>query len=81
MTPGIQKKLTDVRDAQRAAAEDVETLAGQGDVSAKMQAIADEIGQDDGAVYPDHAEAMQADAAANMAATSPTNDRPEPMEA
>jgi N12 class adenine-specific DNA methylase len=81
MTPGIRKKLTDVRDAQRAASEDVETLSGQSDVSAKMQAIADEIGQDDGAVYPDHAEAMQADAAANMAATSPTNDGSEPTEA
>ena len=29
MTPGIKKKLLDVRDAQRAAAEDVATLAGR----------------------------------------------------
>ena len=78
LTPGIKKKLLDVRDAQRAAADDVATLAGEDEVSAKMRAIADEIGQDDGAVYPDHAEAMQADAAAHMAATSPTNDLPEP---
>ncbi|KQZ96841.1 hypothetical protein ASD74_06180 [Rhizobium sp. Root564] len=55
MTPGIRKKLTDVRDAQRAAAEDVETLAGQGESATE--------------------------AAANEAATSPTNDRPEPTEA
>ncbi len=81
LTPGIKKKLLDVRDAQRAAADDVATLAGEDEVSAKMRAIADEIGQDDGAVYPDHAEAMQADAAAHMAATSPTNDLPEPTAA
>lgn len=81
MTPGIKKKLLDVRDAQRAAVDDVTTLAGEDEVSAKMRAIADEIGQDDGAVYPDHAEAMQADAAANEAATSPTNDLPEPTAA
>jgi len=81
MTPGIKKKLLDVRDAQRAAADDVATLAGKDEVSAKMRAIADEIGQDDGAVYPDHAEAAQADAAANEAATSPTNDLPEPTAA
>ncbi|MGN7710765.1 PLxRFG domain-containing protein [Agrobacterium radiobacter] len=81
MTPGIKKKLLDVRDAQRAAVDDVATLAGEDEVSAKMRAIADEIGQDDGAVYPDHAEAMQADAAAHMAATSPTNDLPEPTAA
>jgi len=55
MTPGIRKKLTDVRDAQRAAAEDVETLAGQGESTTE--------------------------AAANEAATSPTNDRPEPTDA
>ncbi len=81
LTPGIKKKLLDVRDAQRAASDDVATLAGEDEVSAKMRAIADEIGQDDGAMYPDHAEAMQADAAAHMAATSPTNDLPEPTAA
>ncbi|NTA80743.1 PLxRFG domain-containing protein [Agrobacterium tumefaciens] len=81
MTPGIKKKLLDVRDAQRAAVDDVATLSGEDEVSAKMRAIADEIGQDDGAVYPDHAEAAQADAAANEAATSPTNDLPEPTAA
>lgn len=81
MTPGIKNKLLDVREAQRAAADAVATLAGKDEVSAKMRAIADEIGQDDGAVFPDHAEAMQADAAAHMAATSPTNDLPEPTQA
>ncbi len=81
MTPGIKKKLLDVRDAQRAAADDVATLASEDEVSAKMRALADEIGQDDGAVFPDHAEAMRADAAANEAATSPTNDLPEPTAA
>ncbi len=55
MTPGIRKKLTDVRDAQRAAVQDVETLAGQGESTTE--------------------------AAANEAATSPTNDLPEPTEA
>jgi len=55
MTPGIRKKLTDVRDAQRAASEDVATMAGQGE--------------------------SVTEAAVNEAATSPTNDRPEPTEA
>ncbi|WP_262525588.1 PLxRFG domain-containing protein [Agrobacterium tumefaciens] len=55
MTPGIKKKLLDVRDAQRAAAEDVATLAGETPTTTE--------------------------AAANEAATSPTNDLPEPTPA
>ncbi len=81
MTPGIKKKLLDVRDAQRAAAEDVAMQAGDDEVSAKIRAIADEIDQEDGAVHPDHAEAAQVDDAAHKAATSPTNDLPEPTQA
>ncbi|MES5044514.1 Eco57I restriction-modification methylase domain-containing protein [Rhizobium nepotum] len=55
MTPGIKKKLLDVRDAQRAAVDDVATLAGQ--------------------------DVTTTEAAANEAATSPTNDLPEPTAA
>ncbi|MCI9865519.1 PLxRFG domain-containing protein [Rhizobium skierniewicense] len=82
LTPALKKKLVDVRDAQRAANEDVETMAGTSDeVAAKMRQITDEIGQDDGAVYPDDAEAASSDRAAYEAATSPTNDLPEPSQA
>lgn len=55
MTPGIKKKLLDVRDAQRAAVDDVATLAGE--------------------------DVTTTEAAANEAATSPTNDLPEPTAA
>ncbi|MGV1752795.1 PLxRFG domain-containing protein [Agrobacterium sp. CG674] len=82
LTPAVKKKLVDVRDAQSAANDDVETMAGTSDeVAAKMRQIADEIGQDDGAVFPDDAEGAASDRAANEAATSPTNELPEPSQA